>query len=62
MARFRPNIVVTGPRPFEEDSWKVISIGGVVFHGRGQELSALQAVLYDCGPKHCQIKETLSTT
>ena len=32
MARFRPNIVVTGTRPFEEDSWKVISIGGAVFH------------------------------
>jgi len=32
MSRFRPNIVVSGTKPFEEDSWKVISISGVLFH------------------------------
>ena len=32
MSRFRPNIVVQGRVPFEEDYWKVISIDGVVFH------------------------------
>ena len=33
MSRFRPNIVLKGPqlRPFEEDTWKVIAIGDVVF-------------------------------
>lgn len=32
MERFRPNIVVSGHKPFDEDTWKVISIDGVVFH------------------------------
>ena len=34
MSRFRPNIVVKGPtgKPFEEDTWRVISINGVIFH------------------------------
>lgn len=30
--RFRPNIVVNGTEPYEEDSWKKIRIGDVVFH------------------------------
>jgi uncharacterized protein YcbX len=28
--RFRPNLVLKGPRPFEEDTWKRIQIGEVV--------------------------------
>jgi uncharacterized protein YcbX len=33
MSRFRPNIVVQGSnvQPFEEDSWKIISVGTVLF-------------------------------
>ena len=31
MDRFRPNIVVRGCRPYEEDSWTTIRSGGVVF-------------------------------
>lgn len=31
MARFRPNLVVSGAAPFEEDTWKHIRIGGVPF-------------------------------
>ncbi len=32
MNRFRPNIVVSGSAPYEEDTWRVIRIGEVVFH------------------------------
>lgn len=32
MERFRPNIVVEGDAPFQEDQWKKIRIGSVVFH------------------------------
>lgn len=31
MARFRPNLVVTGDKPFGEDRWKRIQIGEVIF-------------------------------
>ncbi|EMH4162168.1 YcbX family protein [Pluralibacter gergoviae] len=31
MEQFRPNLVVAGTRPWEEDSWKVVRIGEVVF-------------------------------
>jgi len=32
MRRFRPNLVVSGPpKPFEEDNWKWVRIGDVVF-------------------------------
>lgn len=35
MDRFRPNIVVTGCGPYEEDTWTRILIGGVEFHAAG---------------------------
>jgi uncharacterized protein YcbX len=31
MNRFRPNLVVTGTEPFEEDQWEIIEIGNVRF-------------------------------
>jgi len=31
MNRFRPNIVITGCKPFAEDSWKKIKIGDITF-------------------------------
>ena len=32
MNRFRPNIVVAGCAPYEEDSWKKIQIGSTIIH------------------------------
>ena len=32
MNRFRPNFVVSGSDPFEEDTWKRIRIGSTEFH------------------------------
>ena len=31
MSRFRPNVVVAGVRPYEEDSWAALTIGDVTF-------------------------------
>ncbi len=33
MNRFRPNIVVSGSRPYEEDHWRDMKIGKVPFYG-----------------------------
>ncbi len=32
MLRFRPNLVVTGGMPWEEDLWRVLEVGSVRFH------------------------------
>lgn len=32
MNRFRPNIVVSGGAPYEEDTWRTIRVGQIVFH------------------------------
>ena len=36
MGRFRPNLVLSGCGPFEEDSWTRLRIGGIVFRSAGQ--------------------------
>ena len=36
MNRFRPNIVIEGPRPYEEDEWAAISVSGVGLQGVNQ--------------------------
>jgi uncharacterized protein YcbX len=35
MGRFRPNLVLAGCKPFEEDSWKRLRIGEIVFRSAG---------------------------
>ncbi len=32
MNRFRPNLVIRGCKPYEEDTWRVIRIGALTFH------------------------------
>jgi uncharacterized protein YcbX len=32
MNRFRPNFVISGTEPFEEDNWKSVTIGSTSFH------------------------------
>ncbi|MCH7722126.1 MAG: MOSC domain-containing protein [Bacteroidetes bacterium] len=32
MNRFRPNLVFSGGKPFDEDNWKTIKIGNIIFH------------------------------
>lgn len=32
MNRFRPNLVVSNCEPYEEDSWKKVKIGEIIFH------------------------------
>lgn len=32
MNRFRPNLVLSGSKPYEEDHWKAIRIGTILFH------------------------------
>lgn len=32
MNRFRPNLVLSGCEPYEEDNWKKIRIGEIIFH------------------------------
>ena len=32
MNRFRPNLVISNCEPYEEDRWKRIRIGDIVFH------------------------------
>lgn len=32
MNRFRPNLVIRGCKPYEEDMWRVIRIGALTFH------------------------------
>jgi len=32
MHRFRPNLVISGCTPYEEDSWKTVNIGSCQFH------------------------------
>ncbi len=32
MERFRPNVVVSGCGPYEEDTWRAIAVGGITLH------------------------------
>ena len=56
MNRFRPNIVVSGGRAYDEDAWKEIAVGGAVFRaakpcGRCQVTTTDQSTGEVIGPE-----------
>jgi len=64
MGRFRPNIVVTGCGPFDEDGWRNIRIGETPFSGvKNCARCVLTTVDPDTGEKHPQLEplRTLGT-
>lgn len=62
MNRFRPNLVVSGCTPFEEDSWKKIRIGNVIFHGvKPCSRCVLTTVDQETGERGPEPLETLVT-
>ena len=52
MNRFRPNLVVTGSRPFEEDEWALVHVGGEDGQGAQPGLPLAGGVLFR-GVKPC---------
>lgn len=62
MNRFRPNLVFTGGAPHEEDTWKEISIGGLIFTGARQcARCTIPAVNQNTGMTEKEPLRTLAT-
>jgi uncharacterized protein YcbX len=62
MNRFRPNLVYTGGKPFEEDTFKKFQIGDQVFHGvKPCARCILTTVDPDCGQLGKEPLQTLAT-
>jgi uncharacterized protein YcbX len=62
MNRFRPNIVVSGCTPFEEDSWKRIRIGEVVFSvEQGCARSVIPTINQETVQKDAELLKELAT-
>ncbi|HEX5171680.1 MAG TPA: MOSC domain-containing protein, partial [Cyclobacteriaceae bacterium] len=62
MNRFRPNFVFTGGQPYEEDTWKEMTIGNNRFVGvKRCSRCALTTVNQDTGEKGVEPLKTLST-
>ena len=60
MDRFRPNIVISGDMPFEEDTWKKIRIGRVVFSvSKGCARCEITTINQQTGEKGSEPLETL---
>ena len=62
MNRFRPNLVVKGCEPYEEDRWRVIQVGKITFHVvKPCSRCVLTTVDQDTGIKGEEPLYTLST-
>ena len=62
MNRFRPNIVVAGCEPYEEDTWKQVQIGSTLFHvAKPCARCATTVVDQSTGIKGVEPLRTLST-
>jgi uncharacterized protein len=62
MNRFRPNLVFSDGAPYEEDNWKDIYIGGVLFRGvKPCSRCAITTVNQDTAEKGKEPLKTLST-
>ena len=62
MDRFRPNLVIGGCGPFEEDSWRRIRIGAVVFRVGGPCIRcAITATDQQTGERGAEPLRTLAT-
>ncbi|MDG3085234.1 hybrid-cluster NAD(P)-dependent oxidoreductase [Vibrio hannami] len=61
MSQFRPNLVVDGPEPFIEDSWKKIKIGEVLFEVRKPCERCVLTTVDPATGKPSESKEPLAT-
>jgi uncharacterized protein len=62
MNRFRPNLVVKGCGPFEEDRWKTIAIGGVEFEvAKGCARCSVPTIDQETAEQGIEPMRTLST-
>ena len=62
MARFRPNIVVSGSLPYDEDAWRQFHIGDTAFYGvKPCSRCVLTTIDPATGQKGCEPLHTLAT-
>lgn len=62
MNRFRPNFVITGGKPFEEDQWREVTIGNNRFVGvKGCDRCVMTTVDQTTAQKGAEPLKTLST-
>lgn len=62
MNRFRPNLVFSGGKPYEEDEWKEFRIGDIIFYGAKQcSRCAITTVDQDTAEKREEPLKILST-
>ena len=61
MDRFRPNFVLTGGAPYEEDTWTRVRIGGITFRAAGPSVRcAIPTTDQQTGERHHEPLRTLA--